>query len=324
MSSSTASRAASTAFLLAALAACGPKPAATIIASGVFEAIEVSVGVKVPGQIKTIPVEEGHAVKAGDLVAEIDCVDLGFQLSQAKANLALAEAQRDLVKKGARREDVRQAAAGETQAEVGYGLAKSDFERVQRLHNEGAVTQKLLDDAEGRMKVAAAQKDQAAEMVRKVSHFSRVEEIAMAQARVDAARVAVEGLDKKIGDCRVTAPIAGWVLRKVFEAGEMAGPAATLAVLADLTRLRAVVYLPEAELFKVRLGDRVKITTDGHPGRFFPGTVSYLSQKAEFTPKNVQTRDERVKQMFAVKILVENPDLALKPGLPMDVDFGTR
>jgi HlyD family secretion protein len=92
-------------------------------------------------------------------------------------------------------------------------------------------------------------------------------------------------------------------------------------VISDLTRLRAVVYIPEAQIFGIRLGDKVKIVTDMPGGRTFEGTVSFISQKAEFTPKNVQTKDERVKLMFAVKLLVDNPDLLLKPGLPMDVEF---
>ena len=329
MSFSTASRAASGALLAAGLlalapAACGPKPPATVTASGVFEAIEVNVGVKVPGQLKAVLLEEGREVKAGDPVAEIDCTDLGFQHAQAKANLALAEAQRDLVQRGARAEDIRQATAGDAQAIAGYDLAKTDFERASRLFKEGAVTQKLLDDADARLRVAAAQKDQTQEIVKKAKHFSRAEEIAMARARVDAARVMVDAIAQKLADCHVTAPVSGWVLRKVFEAGEMIGPSSILAVLADLTKLRAVVYLPEAEAYRVKLGDRVTITTDGFPGRTFAGTVSFISQKAEFTPKNVQTKDERVKLMFAVKILVENPRQELKPGLPMDVDFGAR
>jgi HlyD family secretion protein len=306
-----------------ALLGCSPKQPAGITASGVFEAIEVNVGVKVPGQLKTVAVEEGREVKAGDLVAEIDCSDLDFQVAQARANLALAAAQRQLALKGARDEDIRQAESGTVQASAAYDLAKSDHERAKRLFEQGALTRKMLDDAETRLTVAAAQKTQAGEMLNKARRWTRAEEIAMAGARVDAARAAVEALEKKVGDCRVVSPLSGWVLRKVFEPGEMVGPSSTIAVVSDLQRLRAVVYLPEPDVSRVRLGDRVAIRIDGSSRRF-DGTVSHISQKAEFTPKNVQTRDERVKQMFAVKLLVDNPDLALKPGLPMDADFGSR
>ncbi|MBI5527945.1 MAG: efflux RND transporter periplasmic adaptor subunit [Deltaproteobacteria bacterium] len=323
MSSSTASRGGSAAAIVLALAGCPPMQPAGITASGVFEAIEVNVGVKVPGQLKTVAVEEGREVKAGGLVAEIDCSDLDFQVTQARANLALAASQHQLAAKGARDEDIRHVAAGDSLAQAGHTLAQTDFERVQKLFKEGAVTQKMIEDAATRLKAATVQKEQAAEALKKVKRFTRSEEIAMAGARVDAARAAVDALEKKVGDCRVVSPVSGLVLRKVFEAGEMVGPASTIAVVSDLRRLRAVVYLPEPDMSKIRLGDRVAIAIDGSSRRF-EGTVSHISQRAEFTPKNVQTRDERVKQMFAVKLMVENPDLALKPGMPMDVDFGPR
>jgi HlyD family secretion protein len=309
--------------LLAAAAADGCSKGSTggITASGVFEAIEVNVGVKMPGQLKSVNFEEGQQIRAGDMLAEVDCADLVFQIETAKANLSGAKSQHELVVKGARKEDINQAALGEVQASAGYDLAKADYERIKKLYESNAVPKKMMDDADTRLKVSEAQKDSTAELVRKVKKYSRVEEIAMARSRVEAAQSTLDLAEKKLRDCRVIAPSDGWVLKKVFEAGEMVGPSSVVAVTSDLRKLRAVVYLPEADVFRIKLGDKARITTDGSPGRTFEGTVSFISQKAEFTPKNVQTKDERVKQMFAVKLLADNPDLVLKPGLPMDVEF---
>jgi HlyD family secretion protein len=290
-------------------------------ASGVFEAIEVNVGSKVPGQIKTLGFEEGQQIKAGALLAEIDCVDLTFQRSQAQANVALAKAQKDMAVKGARDEDIRQAEAANDQAAAALEQAKNDLDRMKKLFTDGAMPRKMLDDAESRYKVVSAQKAQTSELLLKVRKITRNEELSMARSRVDAANAMLDAINRKLEDCFIKSPLDGWVLKKVFEPGELVAPASVIAVLSDLRKLRAVVYLPEAEVFKVRLGDRVTIKTDGYPGRVFGGTISFISPKAEFTPKNVQTKDERVKQMFAVKILADNPDLALKPGLPMDVEF---
>jgi len=304
--------------------ACKKSDANRISASGVFEAIEVNVGSKMPGQLKSVNFEEGQEVKTGALLAEVDCADLKFQISSADANLDMARSKSELVVKGARSEDINQAVAGNEQASAGLELAKADFNRMKNLYESGAVPRKMFDDSEARLRISQAQMESASEMLRKIRKISRVEEVSMAKSGVEAAVAALDLMKKKLADCNIEAPIDGWVLRKVFEKGELVGPSSVIAVLSDLRRLKAVVYLPEADVFRIKLGEKVKIMTDGFKDKSFDGTVSYISPRAEFTPKNVQTKDERVKLMFSVKILVDNPELILKPGLPMDVEFTTN
>jgi len=307
--------------LLTIPVACGKVQPSNLTASGVLEAIEINVGSKIPGQLLKVPVEEGQFVKEGDLVAVIDCVDIDFQVSQAKANVALAKAQLEMTITGARSEDIGQAASLDRQAVAGLDLARSDFERVKKLYETGAATKKMMDDAQARLTVSDAQKDAAKDTLKKIKKISRPEEIAMARARSDVAKAVLAAVEKKLSDCNVLSPVGGMVLSKVFEPGEMVGPSSTIVVVSNLRKLRAVVYLPEADVFRIRYGEKVRVTTDGFSDKSFEGTVSFISQKAEFTPRNVQTRDERVKLMFEVKISVENPDLILKPGLPIDVAF---
>jgi HlyD family secretion protein len=222
---------------------------------------------------------------------------------------------------GARTEDIRQAESMDRQAVAGFELAQSDHRRVKQLYESGAATKKMMDDAETRLTVSDAQKEASKDVLKKIRKYTRPEELAMARARVDAAKAMLASLEKKISDCTVPSPVGGMVLARVFEPGEMVSPASTIVVVSDLKKLRAVVYLPEADVFRIKYGEKVKVTTDGFAGRAFDGAVSFISQKAEFTPRNVQTKDERVKLMFEVKIAVENPDLVLKPGLPIDVTF---
>ncbi len=147
------------------------------------------------------------------------------------------------------------------------------------------------------------------------------EQIAAAEAAVAQARAAVATLETRKSQARIVAPQAGTVTTVVLRAGEVAAPAATIARLADLSQVTLTVYVPEPRLGEVMLGQTVAIAVDSFPDRTFPGTVTYIAGRAEFTPKNVQTRAERATTVFAVKIVAANPAAALKPGMPADAYF---
>ncbi len=144
------------------------------------------------------------------------------------------------------------------------------------------------------------------------------EQVAAAEAKVDIARAALEVLEVQLEKLHLEAPISGLVLERPVHAGELALPGAPLFALADLDRLSLTVYVPEDQVGRVRLGGDVAVAVDAFPGRTFPGTVTYVSGEAEFTPRNVQTQEERVNMVFAVKVELPNPGHLLKPGMPAD------
>jgi membrane fusion protein YbhG len=303
------------------LIGCTHRENGKITASGVIEAIEVNVGSKVIGELTNVAFEEGQIVKKNDLLAEVDCRDYDLQVNQAAASLDSMKAQYNLVMNGARSEDIQQAVAGDIQAQANYVNAKINYERTQKLFEKNIVPRKLLDDAETKFQVAEAQVAQSKEAVKKVKNISRSEDIAMTKARVENADWFLQSMQKKAADCKIISPIDGFVLKKVYEPGEYVMPGSTVAVLTDLKKVKVVVYLPEADVFKIKYGQKVLISVDGFKDKAIPGTVSFISQEAEFTPKNIQTKDERVKLMFAVRMIVDNAEFILKPGLPADAEF---
>ena len=304
--------------VLAGLACSSRSEKNVITASGTIEAIEVNVASKVAGQLLTLAVDEGAKVKPGDVLATVDHATADIQLRQAEAGVRLAEAQLALIVKGARSEDIRQAEAALKQADTAFKTAADDARRMRELFETGSVTSKQRDDAEARLTVAAAQQSASAEALGKMRRLARPEEIQAAEARLAQARAAADLLAKTIADSTITAPAGGIITHKAVEAGELVTPGATIVTLTDLDSVYVMIYITEKELGRVRLGDTAEIRIDAFPDRPFEGKITYISPEAEFTPKNVQTKEDRVKLVFGVKVEIENKDGLLKPGLPAD------
>jgi len=304
--------------LFAGLACSNGRDKNVISASGTIETVEVNVASKVAGQVMSLSYKEGARVAPGDLLAVIDHASLDIQLRQAEAGVRLAEAQLALLVKGARSEDIRQTEAVLKQAEVALKIAADDAARMRELFKTGSVTSKQRDDAEARLTVSSAQQSSAAAALGKLRRLARPEEIQAAEARLAQARAGAELLAKTIADCTITAPAGGIVTHKDVEAGELVTPGATVVTLADLDSVYVMIYVTEIEIGRIKLGDGVDVRIDAFPDKPFPGKITYISPEAEFTPKNVQTKQDRVKLVFGVKVEIENKDGLLKPGLPAD------
>ena len=292
-----------------------------IVASGTIEAVEVSVAAKTSGQVEKILVEEGDRVQTGDTLAVIDSASLVIQLRQAEAAVDLAESQLQLLLKGARVEDIRQAEEAAKQAEATLELASEDRERVRNLYAKESATLKMLQDAETRLRVAEAKRAAARQALQKVQKLSRPEEIKAARARLAQAEAGRDLLKKTIADSTILSPTSGTVTHKAREPGEFAGPGVTLLTISDLDHVRLNIYVSGFEIGRVRLGQRAEVRVDSHPERVFEGTVIFISPEAEFTPKNVQTQEERVKLVYRVKLQIPNQEGILKPGMPADASL---
>ena len=291
--------------------------------SGSIEADEVRVASTVGGQVAEVLVSEGEAVDAGQVLMRFDTTDIELQADQARAAVRLAEAQLALAHAGARPEDIAAAREMVKQAEAAESMATADLERVGELETEGAVTGKQADDARTGHTVAVSRTRAAKQQYSKALRGARPEELEMAEAGVAQAESLLAMAEKKLGDCEVVAPLSGTVIHRLVEPGEVAGPGASLFVIQDLATVRLTVFVPETEIGAVRLGDPAQVFIDSHPGQPFPGKVSRIRDQAEFTPKNVQTKDERVKLVFGVEVELPNPDGYLKPGLPADAVIAT-
>ncbi len=306
------------AFLLAlvpVLAACGDgKDDGRIVASGHVEATEVRISTKVGGTLLSRPVDEGDPVKVGTEIARIDTVDLDLALRAAEAERSQADADYRLKKSGYRPEDVAEAEARVAQAEADLDAAQKDLDRMEALLATGSGTPKSRDDALARRDVAKASLAAAREQLRKMRAGFRPEEIDAAKARLAAAEARIAQLRQNVRDASIVSPTNGIVTSKIAEPGELLAPGAPIVVITDLADAWLNVYVGEPSLGKIRLGQEAEVRTDG--GETRKGHVTFIASQAEFTPKNVQTEDERVKLVYKVKIGLENADGLFKPGMP--------
>jgi HlyD family secretion protein len=302
----------------AVITGCSNKHNGTIEASGTLEATEVKVSAKVPGQLERLLVQEGSQVKVGDTLAVLDHATLEFQWKQAQAGVDLAEAQYQLLVNGARSEDLRSAEEAVNQSRSSFENAEADFKRMKELFASHTISQKQMDDAENRFTITSAQYASAQQNLQKTKRFARPEDLAAARARVNQAQASADLLRKQLSDTHVLAPVAGTVTQKPVEVGESIGAGATVATIARLENLNLMIYVNETELGKIKLGGTADVVIDTETKETHTGTIVYISPIAEFTPKNVQTKEDRTKLVFGVKLEVPNPKSILKAGMPAD------
>lgn len=286
--------------------------------SGTIEFKNIIISAKTSGEVLALLKDEGTSVSKGDTILIIDHENLELQLKQSVAAKEAAQAQLDLLKAGARKEDKRQAREMVEQAETNLNSAAADRSRFEKLYHERVITKKQFDDMEARYKIALSQFNSAKANLKKVENIARKEEITALEAKLGQAEAATELIKKGIKDSYVISPIEGQIVKAFVEVGETAAPMASLVKINDLSTAEMMLYVSEENLGKVKLGQRVEISTDSYKDKVYKGKVTFISPEAEFTPKNIQTKDERTKLVFAVKIIVPNPDQELKAGMPAD------
>jgi HlyD family secretion protein len=291
-----------------------------IHASGHIEATDVRLAATVGGRLLEAPFEEGDVVTAGVVVARLETLDAEHLRAQARATAEAADAQLRLLLAGTRAEDLRRAEDQLAQAQAELDAARRDFDRLDGLAERGTATEKSRDDAATRQEVAERAVAAARSQVDKLVAGPRRQEIEAARAQRAAAEAAVAAAEQKIVDATVLSPIDGVLTTRVAEPGEVLAPGATIAVLTDLARPWLTVWIDEPNLSRVALGQTAVVAVDGSD-RTFEGTVSFISPVAEFTPKNVQTPDERAKLVFRVKVQLDNNEGIFKPGMPADAIF---
>lgn len=321
--------------MVVAMAGCSRKaelPATS--ASGYVEATDVRVAAKVAGRVETVAVTEGQRVTAGQVLVTLATTETDLAIARARADRAQAVAQLRLLQAGSRAEDIHQAEAQVAAAEsdrraleAELNAAKADEARFRQLIAANSGAQKQLDDAvarrqttEARLRAAMDRSQAAAAQLARLRAGARPEELDAARARVAAADAAIATLENDRKEAVILSPSDGTVTSRLVEPGELASPRTPLLVIVDLDHAWANVYVGEPLVPSLRVDAPVSIRTDA--GETLTGRIGFISPQAEFTPRNVQTADERAKLVYRVKVLVDNRTGVLKPGMSVTADFG--
>ncbi len=286
--------------------------------SGNIEVTDVEVSFKLPGWVEARPATEGQFIQAGDPVARLDNTELREELLVREAELAAYQAELAALVAGSRPEEIAEAQATVRLAQAEFNRLKLDYERVKTLLKSKTISQEQYDSSLASYEVGQARRQQASEQLKLVQKGPRQEEIDRARARVEQVTQSVALAETRLGYASLNAPIAGVVLSENVEAGEYVVPGVPIVTVGDLANSWLRAYVNEPDLGRVKFGQPVCVSTDTYPDKVYVGRVSFISSQAEFTPKNVQTADERVKLVYRIKIDIPNPQMELKPGMPAD------
>ncbi|GAQ95708.1 HlyD family secretion protein [Thermodesulfovibrio aggregans] len=270
-------------------------PHGLLLLSGRIEGRETNISPKIQGRILKLYKDEGDKVKAGELLCEIDSEQLN---ARYKAAYETAEASYSAI---------AQAKANFMKANAYYERAKNDFERYSSLLKEELVSKSEFDRVKSQYSSAKAELEATSKAV------------AQAEASYRAAQQRLKETLADLNETKIYSPVNGVILSRPVETGEVVNPGTVLYVVVDLNRLYVKVYVPEPDIGKIKLGLPARVYIDAYPDRFFNGRITKIYEQAEFTPKNVETKEERVKLVFGVEVSVDNPDGVLKPGMPADV-----
>lgn len=286
--------------------------------SGNIEAHESLVSFKVPGRIIVLPVDEGMSMKAGDLLARLDSDDYRQQVDVDEATTRVRDRQLELGLAGSRIQEIEAARQSIVDAQADLDQKKKDFARYEALYKLDEITGQVRDQAATAVTRAQATLDRAEQIYDELVEGTRKEELDVDRANVRQAHQNLEMSRIRLGYTVLRAPFNGIVLVRQAELGEVTSPGTPIVTLADLDHIWLRVYLPETDLGKVWWGQDVDVRADTYPGKLYHGHVSVISSEAEFTPKSVQTEQERVTLVYRIKVDVENPNYELKPGMPAD------
>jgi HlyD family secretion protein len=292
----------------------------SIIASGTVEATEADLGFQTGGRIAEVSVREGDRVGIGQQLATLDADELDARRDGASAQLDAARALLAELERGARPEELAQARATEAVARERSAEAEQNYNRTRVLEEGGAVSREQLDRARSAMDVARAQLAQAEQQRELVQRGPRIERIAAQRAAVRQAEAALAQVEAAHAHAQIRATFPGVVTVRHRQPGETVPAGAPVITVMNPAERWVRIYVREDAVGRVQLGQHAEIRPDSEPGRTSAGEVTFIATEAEFTPRNVQTAEERVKLVYAVKVaLTADAAVALKPGMPADV-----
>jgi HlyD family secretion protein len=295
-----------------------PAPANEITLSGNIEAHESLVSFKVQGRIVQLPIEEGQEVAQGALLAKLEDADLQQRVRIDQATVAVRKSNLALTLAGTREQEVRASQQAVVDAQADLNEKKLDDQRAQALYAKDEISAQERDLADTARTRSEASFKAAEQRYAEAEEGSRKEDITIARANLNQAGADL-GLSRiDLGYATLVAPNAGVITVRQAELGEVVAPGSPVVTLADLDHIWLRAYVAETDLGRIRWGQDAIVTTDTYPGQQFHGRISFISPDAEFTPKSVQTYQERVTLVYRIKIDIDNPKHELKPGMPAD------
>jgi HlyD family secretion protein len=296
-----------------------------VIASGTVEATEADLGFQAPGRIERIDVREGDRVVAGRELAWLDRIELQARRQAAEAQADAARAVLAELERGFRAEEIAQGRAALRAAEQRVSDATRDLERAQRLFDGGAVSQQMLDRAETAHELALADLESVREALQILETGPREERIAAQRAALAQAEATVAQIDATLDFAVVRAPFDGLITVRHREPGETVAAGTPVLTLMNPDDRWVRIYVRADEVGRINIGHPATITGDAYSDRTYDGRVVFIASEAEFTPRNVQTTEERVKLVYRVKVqIVGDASFDLKPGLAADVRLLTE
>jgi HlyD family secretion protein len=311
---------------LSIFTSCANKPGneQKVEVSGIIEAIKTEIRAQAQGEAEKIYVREGQKISQGDLLCVLNSDKLRLQLDQAKAGLEGAEARLRLARKGTKKELIAVAKNQMDAAAKTLELAQKDEERLARLLKEGAVSLSQKEKTDLALEAAQTQYDSARENYQMALRGLEKEEIQVIEAEIERLKSQQQLLKRTILDTEIHSPVSGVLTIKHIELGELAVPGAVLFTLIDPGQTYVKAYVPEKYVGRVKIGSGVSVVCDSYPGKTFMGRTDFIADEAEFAPKNIQTKDERVKLVFMIKAYLDNSGGELKPGMPVDVTIALK
>ena len=299
------------------------KEVGVIRVSGNIEVTDVEVSFKIPGRLLERSVDEGMSVSAGQPVARLDSADLEREASMKEAELQAAEAVlRELVA-GSRPQEIARASAAAAAARAEAERLSADLDRAKALIAKDVIPRQEFERTRAAYEVADERRNEAEESLHLVQEGPRREQIERARAQVRQAKEALELARTRLSYASIVSPLAGVVLSKNAEPGDYVAPGTPVVTVGALDTPWLRAYIEETDLGRVKVGQHAEVTADTYPGKKYAGRISFIASEAEFTPKSVQTRKERVKLVYRIKVDVSNPEMELKPGMPADAVIRT-
>jgi HlyD family secretion protein len=283
---------------------------------------QVDLGFRVPGRLADLSVDEGDRIAAGAVLARLDGGYLEDDLRMARSRRDAQAATVIKLERGSRPEEIIQAGALVAARQATLENAARTLARKQDLAAKGWVTHQAHEDSEAARKAAAADVRTAEEGLKLVRIGPRVEDIAAARAQLKAEEAAVANGERRVSDVLLRAPSAGIIQTRVREPGSIVAAGETIYVLTLTRPMWVRTYVGEADLRRLRSGQAVEVLTDG--GRTYRGRVGFISPVAEFTPKAVETPELRTSLVYRVRVIVADPDDALRQGMPVTVQVPER
>jgi len=290
-----------------------------LVLPGTVEAREVDLSFQVSGRIDSLAVDEGYVVKAGQPVAQLYSRDYELALQNAEARAEAARAALAALEAGARAQELRVAEARLASARADLNFTRADARRIAELVPRNLATAQQFDQVRLQQDLAQAKVAEQEQTLALLREGPRREDIERARAEYQASQAAAASARQQFDYTRLLSPTDGVVAVRLAEVGEVVAPGQAVLRIAELSRPWVRAYLNTFDLPRVKLGQAAAVRVDGLPDKVFPGALSFISPKAEFTPKTVETRALRVDLVYRIKVDVPNPDGLLKLGMPVDV-----